>query len=85
MEEPMNTWRARGEWIVFTENMNGSENGGARDEVEPEEKDVGTAVCGNWDWVGRVVVVINVCPSEADATEGAADIFLQNKDIGELK
>lgn len=60
----------------MTEDVIGVEDGGDGDEAELGRGELGIGVCRDENWVGYVLAVIFGCPFEADAAEGAADIFL---------
>lgn len=74
----------KGGQIVLKDNMNGPRDGGDKDEIEPDSGDVGIGVFGDKDWVRGVAVIIDGCPSKADAVEDAVDAFLWRNDIKEL-
>lgn len=62
--------------MILTKDMSKSEDGKNDVEDKPERIDVGVGVYGNVDCVGRVVVVIISCPTEADIVEGVANPVL---------
>lgn len=77
MEAPVETWGEGRSGVVLTDNVNGAEDGGCRDESEPWGDIIGVGLYGDGDGISGVVVFIVCCLSQAYAFESEGDAVLR--------
>lgn len=75
-EAPVRSWRKGGCRVVLTDHVNAAEDEEVPSELDPGGEFFGVGLLGDGEGVCSVAVVIDDCPSEEDAVEGAVDTVL---------